>query len=387
MSPAQLILPRMHPRSESDISNLHGAKNSKGISLDYMFDVDHLVASLAASCPQMKVHASLDDLYDKPSLLQPFNVPNLGLANAEESYAILNDTRTSILPDVSAIRPALLTAMEHRLPAPPKKRHWPLRVHLGNSLFVWPTLERGEALRRDLGSLLRTRQDIRQLAGSALYNLAHQFDIPQLLLPERGYTAAGTVVNFTGAHLRTEKDAQAFPDFEIQAGYFLEFLKRHSPSLPPGPSPNDAAGLLPPSAPRLRQRNHVVYLATGLRATDADVKEFRARAAEYDATVVLKHDLFDQDELTVLEHLSWDQRALVDYEIMLRVGHVVGVVESSLAWNIALKRAALYGAGEGYRAFTAHPKGQKGWTMWHDRLSTLYGKSDTAVSRYYGSWP
>lgn len=382
----------MQPRSESDITNLHGAKNSKGIDLDYMFSTEHLIDSLAATCPQLKVHASLDDLYDKPSLLQPLNLLSLGQINGLEQFAILNNTQTTILQDPSTLRTTLLAAMEDRAPKPPAKRHWPLRVNLGNSLFNWPTLEQGESLRREMGSLLRTRDDIRLLAGSALYNLAHRFDLPQLLCLDRGFTGAGTLMNFTGIHLRTEKDAQGFPEYETQVEYFMEYLRnqsstRSSPSAEPSPpdEANIAARASSPSQPR--HGKTIVYLATGLRAADADVQQFRTRAAEYEATVVLKRDLFDGPELAMLDHMSWDQRALVDYEMMLRVGHMIGVVESSFAWSIALKRAAIYGGRSGYKAFTAQPESDVTLIMWHDRLSTLYGKSDEAVSRYYGTWP
>lgn len=342
-----------------------------------MFSTDHLVDSLAASCPQLKVHASLDALYDKPSLLQPLSLGSLAQLNTNDEWAVLNATETTILQDPSTLRPVLLAAMEARLPAPPKKRHWPLRVNLGNSLFVWPTLERGQALRREIGSLLRTRDDIRLLAGSALYSLARKFDLPQLLRLDTGFTGAGTLTNFTGVHLRTEKDAQLFPEYDVQAQYFLSHLKNRSSS-----SDNNNS----------LQRNHIVYLATGLRASDKDVQDFRARAAEHGATVVLKRDLLDDTELAVLDHLSWDQAALVDYEIMLRAGHVLGVVESSFAWAIALKRAALYDGGGGPEALTAQPQDPESsdggeLVMWRDPLSTLFGKADAAVSLYYGTWP
>lgn len=408
ISPAELVLPRMHPRSESDITNLNGAKTSKGLHLDYMFSTAHLVDSLAANCPQLKVHDSLDDLYDKPSLLQPLSLWNLAQINTGDQWAVINDTQTTILPDPSILRPALLAIMEQKLPAPPAKRHWPLRVHLGNSLFVWPTLEKGEVLRREIGSLLRTRDDIRLLAGSALYNLAHRFDLPQLLRPDAGFTGAGTLANLTGVHLRTEKDAQSVPEYEVQAQYFLHYLKNHfspststtaSPSNPDDPNSTDLPASSAPSSSKNQppQRSNIVYLATGLRASDADVQQFRASAAEYGATVVLKRDLFDAAELSVLDHLTWDQRALVDYEIMLRVGHVLGVVESKFAWDLALKRTALYGGRGGgggggggggeYKAFTAQPNWEGELVMWNDSLSTLFGKSDYAVSAYYGTWP
>ncbi len=54
--------------------------------------------------------------------------------------------------------------------------------------------------------------------------------------------------------------------------------------------------------------------------------------------VVTKEDLLEPEELKELAAMSWDQRALVDYEVLLRAGSFGGIDTSSFSWNIALRR-------------------------------------------------
>lgn len=380
----------MHTRSTSDISNLHGAQQNKGLGIDYMFSQSHLVDSLQRSCPQLKVHASLDALYDKPSLLKPVQVsiPQLAMTMGEIS-PFFDVTTTTLLKEPARLRSQFVRFMDGELPAP--ARRYPIRVHLANTMFVWPTADDGEAFRRDFGKLLRVRDDVKVLAASALWNMAKRFDGVPLPDPRRGATATATAAatanegsssdGFLAIHLRTEKDAaqSQFPGYDDQTRYFFHFLA----SLPPPPPPPAATG----------SGRRIVYLATGLTAADEDVKRFCTRAAELNATVVLKRDLLDAAELDVLNKLTWDQRALVDYEIMLRAGRVLGTVESSFAWNIALRRGEAYGDGLG---FEAEPGGMD-WSqgvfdreslkMWADRYTRLYGRAQRAVSIYFGTWP
>lgn len=375
--PAQLILPRIHTRSASDITKLHGGQQTKGLGVDYMFDEAHLISSLATHCPQLQVHASIDDLYDRPSLLKPVQV-SLNQINGGEAPVILEGLYTTILGNPSALRQKFVKFLNGELPI--QKRHYPVRVHLANTMFVWPVEDDGEQVRRDLGKLLRVREDVKILAASALYNLAKNYGANALPPTAGANDGDGGGKDFLGIHLRTEKDAAgAFPPYKDQTAYYFNFLQR----LPPPP----AAG-----------GKHAVYLATGLTSADDDVRRFRASAHDenLNATVLLKRDLLDADEAAALNALTWDQRALVDYEILLRAGTVLGCVESSFAWDVALRRELAYGgaAAEGVGdAFTAKPGAEKGavdrkmMTMWADRWSKLYGKADRAISIYLGTWP
>lgn len=365
----------MHERSHADISNLQGGQTSKGLSLDYMFSSQYLVTSLHTHCPQLQVHDSLDALYDKPSLLQPLS---LTLNQLTDAFTTVDDIPTTILASPGSLRAQFTAFMDRELP--PEKRRYPVRVHLGNTLFVWPTFNEttGATFRADFGKLLRVRDDIKVLAASALWNLAqtHAIALPN---PHTGFAAAGE--GFVGVHLRTEKDARdragLWPPYRDQVPYYFDFLQNHTAVA--------AAG----------STRRVVFLATGLTAKDDDVKQFRARAADLNATVVVKRDLLDAAELSALKGLSWDQRALLDYEILLQAETVLGIVESSFAWDIALRRGLAYGMG-GSEAFVAKPGGEAFGSgvyekaelvMWKDRWSRLFGKADRAVSMYLGSWP
>lgn len=374
---AQLVLPRMHQRSPGDITNLQGGQTSKGLSLDYMFSTSHLVTALHTHCPQLKVHDSLDALYDKPSLLKPLSFT---LNQLTDAFTTVDDTPTTILARPDTLRAQFLAFMDRELPI--ERRRYPVRAHLGNTLFAWPTFnETGAAFRVDFGKLLRVRDDIKVLAASALWNLAkaHGVALPN---PQTGFSSSSSdaAEGFVGIHLRTEADARngagSWPPYHDQVPYYFAFLQNH---------PTGAAAAA----------TRVVFLATGLTAKDDDVKRFRAYAAELNATVVVKRDLLDAAEVSVLNRLSWDQRALLDYEILLRAGTVLGIVESSFAWNVALRRGLAYGTVEseafmtrpGGEAFVSGGSDKTELVMWRDRWSRLFGRVDQAVGMYLGTWP
>lgn len=372
--PAQLILPRIALRSPGDVSNLHGGQSSKGVSLEYLFSLPPLVAALNKHCPQLEVHDSLDALYDRPSLLKPLDV---AIQDVSDVFVSEGLTPTTILADTTALQGQFIEFINSHLPA--DKRHYPVRVNLANSVFNWPARSDTSD---DFGKLLRVRDDVRALAASALYNLAKGQSLPL------GKGAAQARGGYVGVHLRTEKDARDdfsyFPGYEDQSSYFLSYLA----SL--GPDSNGG--------------NRIVYLATGLTGADEDVKRFRASAADRNATVLLKRDLLGADEVAALNRLTWDQRALVDYEILLRADTMLGIVESSFAWDVALRRESLGGqrasaSSSSSSAFVAMPAGvppgslgeaegeAEPLMMWKDGYSRLFGKADRAISMYLGTWP
>lgn len=367
---AQLVLPRISPRSTSDIANLHGGHDSKGLSLEHFFSLPHLTTSLQNHCPQLTVHASLDALWDRPSLLKP-----LTFALNELTSAFLQDTAT-ILAEPALLRPQFLALLSSLLPAA-KKIYYPVRVHLTNSVAapMWPTLDE-PGVRKDLGKLLRTREDVQVLAASALWNLAARYSSE---LHRDG--------GFVGVHLRTEKDARdgGFPGWDDQVRYFFEYLRNHAPS-----AADDSDG-------EASDTKGIIFLATGLTEKDDDVQRFRRQAAADlpgGASVLLKRDLLDASEVAALDGLSWDQRALVDYEILLRAGMVLGIVESRFDWAVALRRAEAYGGLDGdddeeeEEAFTAAGVlADSELVMWADRWSRLFGRAETAVEMYLGAWP
>lgn len=384
--------------------------------LSYFFNEAHLLRTLNRHCPQLKIYSSIDDLYDKPSLLKPLpvSIPNLAPAQSPPGTASV-PLAAPLLRDPGHLRTHFATYLDTELP--PERRHYPVRVHVEPSIFVWPPATDGEQVRSDLGKLLRTRDDVRALAASALWNLVRRYDLPMPDL-RKGYGPPPVIDSgkpeaaknkevpappsgYIGVHLRTEKDAvdsQVFPHYDDQAEYFLSYLSALNP---PPPFTGFPARVEQPPALPAKVKQRIIYLATGLPPNHQDVLRFRATAADRNVTVVMKHDLlFDAGERDMLDELTFDQRALVDREVLLRAGMVLGMVESSFAWEIALKRAVSFEDGKGHEpgeGFNPSP----GMTdlasfgtvergrimMWKDRFSRLYGLVERAGVIYLGTWP
>ena len=224
-----------------------------------------------------------------------------------------------------------------------------MRINLERTSFTWPTSYDDPGFTKNFGRILRIREDIRLLAASGLYNMQKRFNLN--LDPRNGIKRD----SFIGVHLRTEKDvAGIFPPYETQAAYYLNYLAQNQIPL--------------------------VYLATG--ATEDNVTAFAERAKDFGAATVLKRDIFDPPELALLDTLSWDQRALIDYEIMLRAGLITGTSESSFAWNLAMRRKNAYGSSS-----ESKPLNPELSIQWQDQYSTIFG--DSAESEKYKAtiWP
>lgn len=90
-----------------------------------MFSIPKLVSSLETHCPQLKIHESLDGLYDKPSLLKPVDVNIQKFAILFHSYDAIP---TTVIAEPQRINEFVTTLMDLQLPV--DKRHYPVRVHL-----------------------------------------------------------------------------------------------------------------------------------------------------------------------------------------------------------------------------------------------------------------
>ncbi len=340
LSSAELILPDIVCRPDPSFSRrVPKGRGARKVPLDYFFDRRHLNDSLTAYCPQMKLHSSMNDFYDRPSMLVP-----LKLSIAELSRDVVNGT---VLAKPQQLGKQLEAFLEEKSPG--KKRTYPLHVHLATSRFMFPTAYDPAGFAANFGRLLRIREDARRLAGSALFNMQKLFHLD--LDPRNGIRNE----SFLGIHLRTEKDAKGiFPDYETQAADYLNYMARHQMG--------------------------VVFMATG--ATGENVTAFTDRASDFNATVVTKKDLLEGVDLAALESLSWDQRALVDYEIMLRAGLVAGPTKSSFIWNLAMRRKNVYGPfGK-----TA-PRAPGGSIQWQDQYSIIFGSKIEGQSMQLTIWP
>ncbi|KAB5536650.1 hypothetical protein GE09DRAFT_1140763 [Coniochaeta sp. 2T2.1] len=347
---AELILPGIIRRNDKNIADV--SPNAKapirGQEISYFFDEDHLNASLTTFCPQLNVYRSLSDLWEIPSLLTAtnFNLADLGLKL----------TNTSVIEEPSLVASQIRQFVNTK--SPPAERKHPVRFNLRQTNWAWPTESDGAAFARHFGRILRIRTDARLLAASALFNLHKRFGDLRID-PRQGI---GGDDSFVGVHLRTEvdvlsqtDDAKKFPGYEEQAAYYLDYA--------------------------VRSGNGVVYLATG--ATAANITAFVERARDFNITAVVKKDILtDAEDKSRLDGFSYDQRSLVDYEIMLRAGLMTGTSESPFAWNLAMRRRNAYGGSES--AVESHGGD---FVQFQDRYSTIFGKGDGGRVLQATIWP
>jgi hypothetical protein len=94
--------------------------------------------------------------------------------------------------------------------------------------------------------------------------------------------------------------------------------------------------------------------------------------------VTHKFELLKGQDREELEKLKWDQRALVDFLVLIKAQEFAGVGHSSFSWNVALKREHI---GEGP---VKHGKWED--SLWRDGLSTLYGVRESYVDSAGCMW-
>lgn len=307
-----------------------------GEPLDYLFDYEHLNATLSLHCPQMKLYKSIDDLWDVPQVSPPKKI-SLSLI---ESHI----TNGTVIQDMVKLSDQIKTYIDKT--APPEKRHMPIRFDLDATNHAFPVAYDGPKLANTFGRLLRPRKDARVLAATALYNLSKRFGV--VSLPSRNIQNN----RFAGVHLRTEADAEGFPNFDTQLAALLGFARDIETRL--------------------------VFVATG--TTQKQIKTFTEKAQEANVTAITKKDLLEDEGLLLLEEMTWDQRALVDYELMLRAGKTAGPVESGFSWNLALTRSTVPGAAE-------RPAPVGGLVQYRDMYSTIMGSLDRGYTMKATIWP
>lgn len=307
-----------------------------------MLDFEHARGVLTTHCPGIELHSSLSDLYDVPSLLQPVDV------------AITNDelNEDSVMKDPGSWEMKLWQRIDEELPV--ASRHYPVRIRLMNSTSYFPVYADGAETAREIGSLVRARPSARRLAGSALFSLSQRFnlDMDPRSAPDRD--------SFIGVHLRIEKDAEKlkFPSYGTQAAAALEYM-----------TGTDAK---------------VVFLAMG--GSKSDMDDFKAQARDHGVTVVTKEDMLEGEELEELAGMTYDQRAMVDYEVLKRAGRVLGQGGSRFSWGLAVARAAAY--GETPVPEVPAPGEQAPGVVWEDEFTKLVGTQKVEREAFVQStWP
>jgi hypothetical protein len=309
-----------------------------------MFDSEHLKHTLATQCPQMKVYSTISELADVPSMLQPLDF---------KITDVVKDLKNGVLQRPDEFAGKLRKYIDEK--SPEDKRHKPLRVRLMTIPPLFPVYHDNMATAKAFGALIRVRPDIRRLAASALYKMSKQFNMD--LSARHGLNERG----FVGVHLRIEKDSKdrKFPDYNAQSADALEYLSK--------------------------AKLGVAYVATG--GPRSNVEDFARRAQEKGISVVTKEMLLEGDELEQLSRLTYDQQALLDYEIMKRAARLVGRSQSFLSWDLAIVRSMAYGGGK-TALQTWNLMNLFNGIKWQDKYTTLYGDMEMDRSaRLETTWP
>lgn len=312
---------------------------SNGTDLSYMFDTDHLYHILAEDCPQLQFVDENDASLHIPPREEALKVnPKKLLPDAIYGH---------VLQDPSQFRPALDALIQNTIETSGVQptADYPMRLSFDDGIaFSWPVRYDDEAFRSDWGHLAQLPRHIRELSARIMYRLYRKIHAQQD--PARPSNGA-----FLGAHIRTEGDAvvEGWTSFWVQAARVRDQL--------------------------MKNNIRTVYVATGT-ASDVDrLKKFLAKVqipmvvngseVTTNAQVLQKWDLLDDQDLMIMDTLTWDQMALVDLDVMQRASRFVGLWESSWSWTIALKRHAW--SSEDPYDYETHP------VTFADEYSTLYG--------------
>ncbi|KAL3425133.1 hypothetical protein PVAG01_04414 [Phlyctema vagabunda] len=355
-----LIVPRIMRRNPQDISEI---ETRDWQDLEYMFDKTWFERELSTACPQLKLWASLDD------------VPAYKDGTLRRKRSLVPRTLDNWVPKYGLAHPEFWrgwfdewVAKDEEAQEEGKIVHF---VGLGRAYLEFPIRYDGSAFVAEFGKILRFNHNARWLAANLLWIMRSKFFSPSfsqnsgiLKAGDRGGNAT-----YFGIHLRTEADAvRAWPveDWRHQA-YSLQSTNAIREL--------HASGL------------DVVYVASGNVSEVArlarDIQNHANTTSSTPITVLTKHDLFDDAsyarEKQILDAMTFDQAALVDFLVMAKAAVFVGIGHSSFAWNIAFQRHALVKHEKHYL--------DPGPQLLRDSLSVIFGDTRTNIEYAYCMWP
>lgn len=271
-----------------------------------MFDARHFKAAMYFACPQITIH---DELPPNSAVPVPLSVENL-LPESHFAGFVVADPQ-----DWRAAFDTWMSGQEKR----------PKVVSVGTPLLNWPIWYDESALMASFGRILQFNPATRKLAGSVLWNMRMEHNLP---IKPWDMKRSG----FFGAHLRVAEDAMkaGWMSYEEQSASHWKYAKE--------------MGL------------KTIYVTS----ESEPAKKFKEDGATRGFNVTSKDDLLDATELKQLESTAWDQRALVDYQVLLRSQAFGGIDTSSFSWNIALRRHLLV-PGRASKGWTWRDMANAGW--------------------------
>lgn len=304
-SATSFVVPEIRSRG----TTLSTLKTDIDVPFTYFFDVEHFTNTLSEACPQIHIIPHRNDLWDQPStgkavLLSPNDLSKTFVA--QTVLANPGKWSSDFKEHLNTTHPTPFSASE------------PVLISLETPLLQFPLSYDDPFLVANFGRMLRFRQDVRRLAATLLYAMDKKYgmgvdpDLPGVH-PKLFY----------GAYLRTAADAKAagWTPYVHQAEKYLKHAQHH--------------------------KLQTIYLMTG---NEADAKTFTETAANLSVSVPTKEELLAgkgyQRELREMKSLTWDQKGLIDYEVLLRSSVFGGTHESSFSWNVAMRRHVVMGGGQ-----------------------------------------
>lgn len=346
-----MILPRLSARSDNLIDL---GDEERSVDLSYLLDLPYFFQSWKEVCPQIRAVASDAEVLNlAPVASSPHLSPSGVKSFSMRKYLIVDPTGWREAFDAWMAKNDVFATMSAEKPV----RVWQNLVLAQWNREVHP-LEFAESFPR----LFRHIPKTRRLAASALWSLEKKLNRPVvsdaiLLSPGPSPSSMADSLGpnrlvtdgFLGAHMRVAADAAAagWPGYEAQAPFYLAEAKRLNLS--------------------------TIFLATG---SPEHRDRFREDAARDGLSVVTKEDLLDEEELAELQNLTWDQQALVDYDVLMYSTSFYGFVRSSFSWSLALRRGTLPEAG---------PSRVTEQDEYRDNLSAVVGRHDNINPE--GLWP
>ncbi|CAK7268537.1 hypothetical protein SEPCBS57363_003145 [Sporothrix epigloea] len=327
-----IILPRTGARSDSDLVNLGDASHS--VELDSLYDVEYFLENWKQACPQLRAVRLEKEI---PA------IPPISQAPAIKANRVTALPRNKeLMLDATGWRKGFDTWMTDNVPAYQNMSlKEPVRVIQRVALSHWNREAHAPDFACAFPRLFRFPDKMRRLAASVLWKMEKQTgkavvsdavlfsDLVMATDQSKQIDESASVVTslgpgrlppqgYLGAHLRVAQDAAnaKWPGYEAQAPAYLDEA--------------------------VASKLSVVYLATG---SAQHRKMFKADAAKRKIDVFTKEGLLDKDELAELQSMTWDQQAIVDFEVLVHSSRFAGFVRSSFSWVVAIRRSILPEAG------------------------------------------
>ncbi|KFX87739.1 hypothetical protein O988_09308 [Pseudogymnoascus sp. VKM F-3808] len=327
---AAFVVPEFIPRDTEDISLLN---SQKLVPFTHFFNQTQFIHNMREGCPEMKMHTTI------PPTIKDNLIPLQPQSLLKEVFA------GTVLLHAEQWRPAFDKWLAER----PTKGNL-VAVELATPLLNFPLKYDTQAFTDNFGRILQFTYPQRRLAATVLWALRTKFNVP--VGPWKITPSA-----FFGAHLRVAADAKkaGWTGYDVQSKFLLETA--------------ETAGL------------STVYVTSesDLAAT------FKKDAKKKNIMVTMKEELLEGKDLEELNKMTWDQRGLVDYEVLLRSSMFAGIELSSFTWNVALRRHTL--SRQGYRdAWDTNVKDGEKLAM-KDEYSWVFGQKHGRELFVESMWP